>query len=135
MIDKSAAQNLTFKARLFGFSWVFLTGISWFVLDKYLNQDWLREFYIFLQAWFASFSPVQLFGQKPSVQIDGQSYKASELAVAMLDRQNVQRMINYFFIFTPIFTLAVTSSIFYFSKRKKEEHQSEPNQLNKWSGK
>jgi hypothetical protein len=134
MIDKSAAQNYAFKTRIFVFLWVLLTGIAWFALDAYLDQNLTKELYIFLQAWFASFSPAQLFGQKPLVHIEGQGYRASELAAAMLDRENVQKMINYFFIYTPMLTLAVTSSVFYFSKSKKTEKQEVSLQLNKWSG-
>lgn len=134
MIDKSAAQNYAFKTRVFVFLWVLLTGTTWFALDSYLDQNLTKELYVFLQAWVSSLSPVQLFGQKPMVHIDGQGYRAGELAAAMLDRENVQKMINYFFIYTPMLTLAVTSSIFYFSKSKKAEKQEANIQINKWSG-
>ncbi|NOT16009.1 MAG: hypothetical protein HOP21_10675 [Methylotenera sp.] len=134
MIDQQSAQNSAFKTRVFLFVWVVITSLAWLGLDNFVDQNLVKELHIFLQAWLASLSPVQLFGHKPLVTIDDQSYKAAELAAAMLDRENVQKMINYFFIYTPMLTLAVTSSIFYFSKSKKTEKQEVNLQLNKWNG-
>jgi len=135
MIDQQSAQNSAFKSRVFLFVWVVITGVAWLELDNFIGQNLAKELHIFLQAWFASFSPVQLFGHKPLVNIDGQSYKAAELAAAMLGRDGVQKMVNQFFVYVPMATAVVTGGIFIFFKNKKQEVTEVNHQLNKWSGK
>lgn len=134
MIDKSAAQNFAFKARVFLFSWVVITWLAWVALDNFIDQNLAKELHIFLQAWFASFSPIQLFGHKPLVNIDGQNYNAAGLAAAMVEREAVQKLINQFFIYVPLLTLLANSGFFYFLKKKKSDAVEIQHQLNKWGG-
>ncbi len=134
MIDKSAAQNYAFKTRVFIFSWVVMTGLAWWALDNLIDQNLAKELHIFLQAWFASFSPIQLFGHKPLVNIDGQSYNAAGLAAAMLEREAVQKLIKQFFIYVPLITGLANIGFFYFLKKKKSDAVEIQHQLNKWKG-
>ena len=118
MIDQQTATNLTFKSRIFIISWVLMTALAWWCLDNFIDQSQARELHIFLEAKFASYSPIQLFNQMPLVRIQGQSYKAAELAAAMLERKAVLKLINQFFIYVPLLTLFLNSIIFYFLKKK-----------------
>lgn len=134
MIDQQSAQNYAFKTRIFLFSWAVATGLVWWALDNYIDENLANELHIFLQAWFASFSPIQLFGHKPTVSIDGQSYNAAGLAAAMLERNTVQKLIEQFFIYVPLLTLFTIGGIFYFLKKKKSDAVEIQHQLNKWEG-
>ena len=111
-----------------------VTGLTWWVLDNFIDQNLAKELHIFLQAWFASFSPIQLFGHKPLVNIDGQNYNAAGLAAAMLEREAVQKLINQFFVYVPLLTLFANSGFFYFLKKKKSDAVEIQHQLNKWEG-
>ena len=133
MIDQSAASNITFKARVFVFIWVLLTGAAWLILDSYLDET-LKEFYIFLQASAASYMPVQLFGNKALVVINGQSFKAAELATYLSELEIVQKMINLFLVVVPAATIAMTGLIFFFVKKNKGEEIKASSTLTKYSG-
>lgn len=133
MISKSEADNYTFKARAFVFIWVAFTGAAWFALDNYLGEN-LNEFYIFLQATAASYSPVQWFGNKALVLVEGQSYKAAELATLLIERANVQKMINLFYVVVPAASIAMTCLIFFFVKKHKGEEIKANSTLTKYSG-
>ena len=119
MIDQSAAQNAAFKTRVFLFIWVVLTGSAWFVLDNFLDENLTKEFHIFLQATFTSLAPLQLFGNKPLINVGGQVFKAAELADILFDMQKVKKMIELFFVYVPALTTVLTGLIFFFLKRKK----------------
>ena len=134
MIDQQSAQHYAFKTRIFLFTWVVVTGLAWWTLDNFIDQNLARELHIFLQAWFASFSPIQLFGHKPLVNIDGQSYSAAGLAAAMLERETVQIIIKQFFIYVPVLTGLANGGFFYFLKKKESEAVEIQHQLNKWEG-
>lgn len=133
MISKSGADNYTFKARFFVFIWAALTGLAWFALDRMLDDN-LKQFYIFLQAAAASYSPVQWFGNKALVLVDGQSYRAAELAAILIERPAVQKMVNLFFVIVPAATIAATGFIFFLFKKKKSEAVEAQHQLKKWNG-
>ncbi len=133
MISKSQADNYAFKTRFFVFLWAVLTGLAWYAIDQALDEN-LKQFYIFLQAAAASYSPVQWFGNKALVLVDGQSYRAAELAAILIEREPVQKMINLFFVIVPAAALAVTGFIFFLMKKKKSEEVEVNNQLEKWNG-
>lgn len=134
MIDQQSASNMAFKTRFFIVSWLLITGLALWALDNFIDQSQARELHIFLEAKFASYSPIQLFGHKPLVAIDGQTYKAAGLAAAMFQRETVRKLINEFFIYLPLATLFLNSGIFYFLKKKSAEVEIQQHQLNKWEG-
>ncbi len=134
MIDQQTATNLTFKSRIFIMSWVVITGLAWWGLDNFIDQSQASDLHIFLEAKFASYSPIQLLGNKPNVLIAGQSYNAAQLAAAMLERKTVVKLINQFFVYVPVLTLFLNSVVFYFLKKNSEEVEIQQNQLNKWEG-
>lgn len=134
MIDKSAAQNYAFKARVALFVWAVFTGLAWYAMDKFLDEALSKEFHIFLEASLASFAPLHLFGNKPAITIEGHSYDAAELARTLLGRDYIKDLCNKFFVYLPAITAVATGLIFFLLKKEKNGAVEIQHQLNKWSG-
>lgn len=134
MLDQQRASNYTFKARLFIFAWLAITGVGWFLLESIIDNQKLEIFHVFLQAWVASFMPVRLLGNVPHIQVNGQSYVAEELVSTLLQAKTVQVLIDQFLIYLPMAALLLTSLTFYLVSKRKKEKIEFKNDISQWKG-